>query len=135
MERRQPGLTQLPHPAEPGTQALIGLRGAAALLVMPHHFSLRQDVSAPELQDLLRRGYLAVDLFFVLSGFVMTRAYGHWFTGGGGWRSGLEGYVEFMSRRIARLWLLHVTVVLALLAHRSLLEQPGASPRMVASNL
>ncbi len=102
---------------------------------MAHHFSLRQDILVPELQDFLRRGYLAVDLFFVLSGFVMARAYDHWFTGGGGWRSRLGGYVEFMSRRIARLWPLHGAVVLALLAHRSLLEQPGASPRMVASNL
>jgi len=49
---------------------LDGLRGVGALLVVLHHFS--PDFSVPSAV----RGYLAVDLFFCLSGFVLTRGYG-----------------------------------------------------------
>ena len=68
------------RPDDPGARALTGLRGAAALLVMLHHFILHQPI-APHwaIDGIVLRGYLAVDLFFVLSGFVMARAYGGWF--------------------------------------------------------
>ena len=44
---------------------LDGLRGVAAIMVLLYHC----DQMAP-------RGYLGVDLFFTLSGFVIARAYG-----------------------------------------------------------
>ncbi|MDE2595541.1 MAG: acyltransferase [Sphingomonadales bacterium] len=47
--------------------ALDGLRGVAAIAVMLMHAQL---ASLP-----ISRGYLAVDLFFVLSGFVIARSY------------------------------------------------------------
>ena len=103
MEQGQPLLSRPSSSGDPGTQALLGLRGVAALLVMSHHFVLRQDVFVPGLHDLLWHGYIAVDLFFVLSGFVMARAYGQWFTGEDGWRSGFDAYLEFILRRVARL--------------------------------
>lgn len=52
-------------------QGLDLLRGAAAVLVVAFHFSSRMDLG-----QLLHHGYLAVDFFFVLSGFVIDRAYG-----------------------------------------------------------
>ena len=50
--------------------ALDGLRGVAALLVMGHHIGLLS--GHPEIAPL---GFLAVDLFFVLSGFVIAYSY------------------------------------------------------------
>ncbi|MBC7799876.1 MAG: acyltransferase, partial [Gemmatimonadaceae bacterium] len=127
MARRRPAIEPAP-PLDTGAEALTGLRGAAAVLVMVHHFTLRDPASPAPLQTLFTHGYLAVDLFFVLSGFVMARAYGDWFRGG--WRSGAGAYLTFMSRRVARLWPLHTAVVLVLL----LIGTP-TWPLMVATNL
>ncbi|MDB6002811.1 MAG: hypothetical protein JWP52_4510 [Rhizobacter sp.] len=44
------------------------MRGIAALLVLAHHCS--SDMAHPAAS-----GYLAVDFFFLLSGFVIARAY------------------------------------------------------------
>ncbi|WP_369025043.1 acyltransferase family protein [Qipengyuania sp. RANM35] len=66
------------------------LRGLAAIGVMLFH--VRQDVGFQ-----VPGGYLAVDLFFCLSGFVIGRAYEMRL------RDGL-GAREFVERRIVRLW-------------------------------
>jgi peptidoglycan/LPS O-acetylase OafA/YrhL len=50
--------------------ALDGLRGLVAVLVMLHHYFLFNGM-----KFLLPRGYLGVDFFFVLSGFVIAHAY------------------------------------------------------------
>lgn len=101
-------------PAEE-SRALTGLRGLAALLVMVHHFKLRLGLGdhLPLLQWLLQKGYLGVDLFFVLSGFVMAMTYGTWFDGSqiGGQPGGLTAYARFLVRRIARLWPLHAAMI------------------------
>jgi len=55
--------------------ALDGLRGLAILLVMAHHFLYSVDGSGLLGQSLLklaRMGWVGVDLFFVLSGFLIT---------------------------------------------------------------
>ena len=94
----------------------------AALLVMLHHFKLHLnlDVHLPSLQWLLQKGYGGVDLFFVLSGFVMSMTYGGWFDGSRA--LGLLPYARFLVRRVARVWPLHaamlgVVVLLGLLEH------------------
>jgi peptidoglycan/LPS O-acetylase OafA/YrhL len=48
---------------------LDGLRGVAAMMVVIYHFTDRTS------NPLLQNAYFAVDLFFVLSGFVITKAY------------------------------------------------------------
>jgi peptidoglycan/LPS O-acetylase OafA/YrhL len=53
------------------------LRGVAAFLVVLFHFSTRL-----ELFGLFNHGYLAVDFFFALSGYVIDRAYGQRLTSG-----------------------------------------------------
>jgi peptidoglycan/LPS O-acetylase OafA/YrhL len=57
----------------PGRHLMLldGLRGVAALSVLAYHFGQRAG-----LPYLLPHGYLAVDFFFVLSGFVLAYAYG-----------------------------------------------------------
>ncbi|KOR22829.1 acyltransferase family protein [Burkholderia cenocepacia] len=75
---------------------LEGLRGVAALFVVLFHMQ----ISLPGL-GLARNGYLAVDLFFVLSGFVITGAYGRRV-------SNVSELARFLVRRAGRLWPTHI---------------------------
>jgi peptidoglycan/LPS O-acetylase OafA/YrhL len=61
---------------------------------------------------LFNKGYLAVDLFFMLSGFVMTHVYHTTFA----WKVSLRNYWTFLSARIARLYPLHLVVLLLFVA-------------------
>jgi peptidoglycan/LPS O-acetylase OafA/YrhL len=58
--------------------SLDGLRGVAALTVMAFHFNLffLPQAGFSTIVPFLNRAYLAVDLFFLLSGFVMAHVYG-----------------------------------------------------------
>ena len=73
-------------------EALDGLRGVAAIAVVFYHVG-----HWLELTNFVRHGYLAVDVFFCLSGFVMASAYEKRLT------TGME-YRDFVWRRIIRLW-------------------------------
>lgn len=86
-------------------QVLDSWRGIAALLVALFHFRfLGHFYDAP----FVRNGWLWVDFFFVLSGFVITHAYFARL------RSG--GYtLMFIVRRFGRLWPLHMAVLAAFL--------------------
>lgn len=86
---------------------LIRLRGVAAIYVMLFHYVLGLPFSNPG-TTFLAHGYLAVDLFFVLSGFVMALNYGHMF------RAGLlrGSYVKFLGRRVARVYPLYFAMTL-----------------------
>jgi peptidoglycan/LPS O-acetylase OafA/YrhL len=78
-------------------------RGIAALLVALFHLNI---YSAIHSLDFIRNGYLFVDFFFVLSGFVITHSYAN--------RLGtLDGLGTFAIRRFGRLWPLHAVVLLA----------------------
>jgi peptidoglycan/LPS O-acetylase OafA/YrhL len=55
---------------------LTPLRGIAALVVAVYHFEVVARFVAPESSMFLRKGYLMVDLFFILSGFIMLHVYG-----------------------------------------------------------
>lgn len=128
--------------AAPESRGLTGLRGVAAVLVVLHHASLHFGGGAdvPVVGGLLRKGYLGVDLFFVLSGFVMSMVYGSWFAGedlparrGAGRRSSLAMAV-FLVRRGARLWPLHAAVLAVALG--CLAVQGGLLPswRVILAN-
>ena len=54
--------------------ALDGLRGIAILLVMLHHFTFYRPISGIDARigDVVFFGWIGVDLFFVLSGFLIT---------------------------------------------------------------
>src|SRR3954465_14098257 len=78
---------------KPHYQILDGLRGVAAIIVVLFH--LAEPLSTGHLDNLVNHGYLAVDFFFLLSGFVIGYAYDdrwHKMTIGG-----------FFKRRIERL--------------------------------
>ena len=73
---------------------LDGLRGVAALFVAMRHTNLFHRAG-------IHGGYLAVDLFFVLSGFVIAHAYERRLA------SGLS-VGRFMAARYLRLWPVYV---------------------------
>ncbi|MFA8326761.1 acyltransferase family protein [Burkholderia ubonensis] len=77
--------------------SLEGLRGAAAVFVVLFHMHF----SLPGL-DVTRNGYLAVDLFFVLSGFVIANAYSARI-------DNPNQLTSFIVRRFGRLWPTHMT--------------------------
>lgn len=89
-------------------RSLTGLRGVAAVYVVIFHYFLGVGMTNP-LTTLLAHGYLAVDLFFVLSGFVMALNYGHLFET----RLSLLAYRTFLGRRIARIYPLYFAGTLA----------------------
>ncbi|MBX9665435.1 acyltransferase [Novosphingobium sp.] len=74
--------------------ALDGLRGVAAIAVALLHYD----------RSLVPAGYLAVDLFFLLSGFILTRTYGPQLADG-------LGAGRLILKRMVRLYPLHVTGV------------------------
>jgi peptidoglycan/LPS O-acetylase OafA/YrhL len=87
-------------------RALDGWRGVCALLVAAHHVEAHGWLYW---QPLVRNAWLFVDFFFVLSGFVIAHAYGDKLA-----KPGEIGV--FVTRRLGRLWPLHVAVLAALLA-------------------
>lgn len=80
---------------------LTSLRGIAAMAVVLYHSSfLAYNFAAGGLPLIWRRGYLAVDLFFFLSGFVLVHVYGDSFTRTPGWRATRR----FLWARLCRIY-------------------------------
>lgn len=98
----------LPPPPRGEITALTGLRGVAALAVTTYHFYATLDPALTDpLNQAVRRGYLMVDLFFVLSGLVMAMTYAHGFMTA----PGLAAWKDFMLRRAARILPLYWVVL------------------------
>jgi len=104
------------------------LRGVAALAVFVYHVQLAPGMRVPAglVGPFLLRGYLWVDLFFMLSGFVLARRYRE--TLGYGEVSAAR---EFLAARVARVLPLHL-VVLALMAAIVFASAPGPAVIAVA---
>jgi peptidoglycan/LPS O-acetylase OafA/YrhL len=115
-------------------RSLTGLRGIAAVYVVIFHYFLGVGMSNP-LKTLLAHGYLGVDLFFVLSGFVMALNYGHLFETG----FSFLAYRTFLGRRIARIYPLYVagTLVGFVLTQAALIEplRSGSTSGNLVANL
>ncbi len=94
-----------PRPAE--IRALTGLRGVAALYVVLFH-SRCVGVIAPQTLGIFSHGYIAVDLFFVLSGFVMAMTATHLFAA----RVTTDGVRTFLGLRLARIYPLFALMTL-----------------------
>lgn len=80
--------------SKPHYEILDGLRGVAALLVVLFHvFEIHSN--GDHSKQIINHGYLAVDFFFLLSGYVIAYAYDD--------RWGKMTLVDFFKRRIIRL--------------------------------
>ena len=93
----------MPSP-KPRLEALDSFRGIAALMVVFYHMGFPGFI-----YDLaiIRNGYLFVDFFFVLSGFIMYYYYKSF--------DGPRGFSRFIGLRFFRLYPLHLATLLALL--------------------
>ncbi len=101
--------------------ALTGARGVAAWFVVLYH--IRPGLSAtasPALMTVLGKGYLAVDFFFMLSGFVLWLTYGEHIRA-----EGLREVPRFLGRRIARIWPLHMVILAAAAALALIFDVTG----------
>jgi peptidoglycan/LPS O-acetylase OafA/YrhL len=89
-------------------KCLTGLRGVAAVIVMLYHFCGTDSYLRPYVPHLISRGFLGVDVFFVLSGFVMALSYAALF------KDGIAGtdYKVFMVKRLARVYPLYFLITL-----------------------
>src|ERR1700742_1446435 len=88
-------------------RSLTGVRGLAALFVACYHFLEPFHPDWPPLfLNFIKHGYNSVDLFFVLSGFVMSLSSKKLFDGG---VTG-KGYGTFMKRRFARIFPIYIVL-------------------------
>ena len=89
-------------------RTFTGLRGVLAVAVMIDHYAA-VDFSAPFPLSMLPHFYLSVDLFLLLSGFILAKTY----------EDRLRrlpfaaGYGMFLGRRIVRLWPLYALTTVA----------------------
>lgn len=101
-------------------RALTGIRGIAAWFVVLYHIRLSIAGLPAGVRDLFAKGYLAVDFFFLLSGFVI------WLT----WHArlheqGAAGVPRFLLKRVARIWPLHLVTLGGTVALATVLAMTG----------
>ncbi|WP_131197026.1 acyltransferase family protein, partial [Lichenihabitans psoromatis] len=109
-------------------KALTGLRGFAAMAVVIYHFS----VGVWPLKTFFDHCYLAVDLFFVLSGFIIASTSGEVFTTS---LSGRE-YGKFVAKRLGRIYPLYLVTTLVAIAMVALIgDRWQIEPVSLISNL
>ncbi len=88
---------------------LTALRGLAALMVVVFHFdSMVMHLTFSDNSCFVRNAYLMVDLFFILSGFILFHVYSILFTK----QLKPKAYLNFLRARIARIYPLHVFTLL-----------------------
>lgn len=111
--RLGPILATLFAPAPPASatrgeiKALTGLRGIAALYVVFFHAN-GLHAFPTTVRPFVHHGYIAVDLFFLLSGFVMALTYADLFRDG----FSLSNFKKFLLLRLARIYPLYILVTL-----------------------
>ncbi len=91
-------------------RSLTGLRGVAACWVMLYHAAWRAGATAP-VRVLIDHGYLAVDLFFILSGFVLALNHAPAFR-----RDREAAHAGFLRKRLARTYPLYLVATLVCFA-------------------
>lgn len=98
------------RPAE--IRALLGARALPPLILVLFHYCEGHGYRGAPWFDLpVAKGYLWVEFFFALSGFVLTYVYAP--RSRMLWRP--RGYLDFLGNRLARLYPLHLTVLLVIL--------------------
>ena len=101
-------------------KALTGLRGIAAFYVMIYHYMKGYFISYYEngqnffvglLKNIVIQGYLAVDLFFMLSAFVLCLRYNDTFQN----KIQTQDYKNFMRKRFNRIYPVYFISIIAII--------------------
>lgn len=97
--------------AKPEIVSLTSLRGIAALAVVLYHFDqfFEGNICIGCYTKIVGEGYLWVDFFFLLSGFILSHVHGDEFSNGSG------AYGSFLSKRLGRIYPLHIFTLCVLL--------------------
>ena len=112
--------------------SLTGLRGIAACwVVLYHSFAAGLKPNPGPFANLIVHGYLAVDIFFVLSGFVMAMSYGAMFSAG----FNMTSFRVFLLRRLARIYPLYLVLTCFALAVLILIDHTHFHPVELARSL
>jgi peptidoglycan/LPS O-acetylase OafA/YrhL len=99
-------MTALAYPQE--LKPLTSLRFIAAFWVLLYHFKDHLGLGLGQF-GLVADGYLGVDLFFTLSGFILAHVYL------AGLKGGRFGYGGFLKNRIARVYPMHLAALAAMI--------------------
>ncbi|NIJ16201.1 acyltransferase family protein [Sphingobium vermicomposti] len=110
--------------------SLTGLRGIAAVAVLLYHIP-HNPAFAQFAIPLFSRAYLAVDLFFILSGFVISFGYHDRVVK----HLGAKSYTDFLFNRMARVWPLHLIVTLVFAARIILNVSGNQSIELTPANI
>ena len=103
-------MSQSPRPVE--IRALSGARALPPLILVLFHYCAGHGFSGAKWFDLpVGKGYLWVEFFFMLSGFVLTYVYG------ARWREFWKprAYLRFLQTRLTRLYPLHLFMLFVIL--------------------
>jgi peptidoglycan/LPS O-acetylase OafA/YrhL len=101
---------------------LTALRFMAALWVVLYHYRDQLSFNLDHYTALFSKGYLAVDFFFVLSGFIMAHVYG------AAVEAGRFSHRAYLWKRFARLYPLHLATLLAVIGLWAAFRLAGLSP-------
>ena len=112
-------MTIITHPFPAELRLLTALRAFAALLVVMFHFAARTAPNSALHTTLIDNGQLGVDIFFVLSGFILAHVYL------GRFETQRFQLVDFLWNRFARLYPMHVLMLLAALSNGVLAMRHG----------
>ena len=98
---------------------LTPLRGIAAILVVIFHFEIVLVLFLPrDISRFFSKCYLMVDLFFIMSGFIIYHVYGEFFK----FNIHTKSFNKYIRARLARVYPLHIftlilTIILVVIAH------------------
>ncbi|NMO92528.1 acyltransferase [Actinomycetospora sp. TBRC 11914] len=96
--------------------SLVGIRGYLALVVVAVHLapfaSAMMPPTTPYWTAVWHHGYVALDLFFVLSGFVISSGYRRTFARWPGWGT----FGKFLWARLSRFYPIHLAVLAVMVA-------------------
>jgi peptidoglycan/LPS O-acetylase OafA/YrhL len=113
---------------------LTPLRGIAAIWVFVFHFQGRVvQFVFPEQTHIVDKGYLMVDLFFIMSGFIICHVYQKSFHNGLTW----VNFRRFIIARFARIYPLHLFTLVFLIIFIALANQWNIifDPKAIPTNI
>lgn len=119
--------------SHPYLNNLTPLRGAAAIWVGIYHFGTTVPLLQQNHTMIIAKGYMMVDLFFIMSGFIMRHVYGDHFS----LQITKPDLQRFVVARFARIYPLHfftllVAILMAAFAHD---WNPVNDPAAIPTNL